>query len=90
MNNLLTKKFISSILLFVCLWLSATPYSLAQTPCTNPNPSPLGAAATWQQNAQIRVNVSGLPQNLQSCLNTALYNWNVANGSGGNNPGVAF
>lgn len=95
MNKLLpsSQSIYIFILLLMILVVMMTPYSFttnAQSGCTNPDPSPAGRAAAWGQNARIHVNVSGLPQNLQSCLHNALYNWNVANTASGNNSGVVF
>lgn len=88
MSNHLVKKFAALILLFVFVWLSITPFSSAQTTCTNPGS--LGRTSAWRQGAQISVNISSLPSNLQSCMLGAINAWNQANGSGGNSSGVTF
>ena len=92
MNKILSSHITLSFLLLMILAILTAPYSFtqAQSGCTPPDPSPAGRAAAWDQNTRIQVNVSGLPQNLQSCLHNALYNWNVANGANGNNSGVVF
>ncbi|HEX8194745.1 MAG TPA: hypothetical protein VF571_00920 [Pyrinomonadaceae bacterium] len=68
MSNHLRTKFAALILLFVFLWLSTIPFSFAQTTCSNPGS--LGRTSAWRQGAQISVNISGLPSNLQSCMLT--------------------
>lgn len=70
MNNHLGKKFTGSILLFVFVWLSTTPFSFTQTTCSNPGH--LGTTSAWRQGAQISVNISGLPSNLQACMQSAI------------------
>lgn len=93
MNKIPSFRYVYGLLaLLIVVGILIIPFSLIQSQqtCTNPNSHQLGRAGAWAQNARIRVNVSGLPQNLQSCLRNALYNWNVANGTNGNNSGVTF
>ncbi len=74
--NKLSPSRTGSVALLIIAGVLIIPFSLIQSQqnCTNPNAHQNGRAGAWAQNARIRVNVSGLPQNLQSCLQTALFN----------------
>jgi hypothetical protein len=63
-----------------------------QTNCQipgHPNP-PNPKAWAWQQGAQVQVNIDPSFTEERQAIETALTNWNSANGASGNNSGVTF
>lgn len=84
-TKLVVKKIAPTAICIVAL-LGVCSSIWSQPDCTAPQAN--GAANAWHRNAQVSVNISGLPQNMQACATTALNAWNSANSANGS--GVAF